>query len=198
MNKDEFLAELEGRLSGLPEDDIRERIDFYREMIEDHVEDGISEEEAVSEIGDVDQIVEQIMSEIPLTRLVKERVRPKRKLRAWEIVLLVLGSPVWVPLVLAVAAVVLSVYVVIWAAVVCIYAADVSLAAGAISGILGIVLYLKEGNALGALFSVGMGLASAGLAILLFFGCVWLTKSVIHITGRMLLKLKASFVRKED
>ena len=198
MNKEEFLAELSRRLSGLTDSDIRERVDFYREMIEDHVEDGLSEEEAVAEIGDARQIVEQIMSEIPLTRLVKERVRPKRKLKAWEIVLLVLGSPVWVPLVLAAAAVVLSVYVVIWAAVVCIYAADVSLAAGAISGILGIVLYLKEGNALGALFSVGMGFASAGLAILLFFGCVWLTKSVVHITGRMLLKLKASFVRKED
>ena len=198
MNKEEFLTELSRRLSGLPDSDTVERVDFYREMIEDHVEDGLSEEEAVAEIGGVDQIVEQIMSEIPLTKLVKERVRPKRKLKTWEIVLLVLGSPVWVPLVLAAAAVVLSVYVVIWAAVVCIYAADVSLAAGAISGVLGIVLYLKEENALGALFSVGMGLASAGLAILLFFGCVWLTKSVIHITGRMLLKLKASFVRKED
>ena len=86
MSKEEFLTELSKKLSGLPESDIRERVDFYREMIEDHVEDGISEDEAVAEIGNVDEIVAQIMSEVSLTRLVKERVRPKRKLKTWEIV----------------------------------------------------------------------------------------------------------------
>ena len=196
MNKEEFLTELSRRLSGLPESDIRERVEFYKEMIEDHVEDGISEEEAVAEIGDLDRIADQIMSEIPLTKIVKERVKPKRKLKAWEIVLLVLGSPVWVPLILAAAVVVLSVYVVIWAVVVCFYAVDISLAAGAVLGVFTFVLYLKD-NLLGAAFSVGAGFACAGLAILMFFGCVWITKNVARLTGKMILKLKASFVRKE-
>ena len=67
-------------------------------MIDDRMEDGISEEEAVEGIGTVDQIYEQIMSDMPLVKLVKEKVKPKRKLKAWEIVLLTLGSPVWIPL----------------------------------------------------------------------------------------------------
>lgn len=59
MNKQEFLKELRGRLAGLPEEDIDERLTFYGEMIEDRMEEGLSEAEAVSAIGSVDEIVTQ-------------------------------------------------------------------------------------------------------------------------------------------
>ncbi|HOR23032.1 MAG TPA: hypothetical protein PLY43_09945, partial [Ruminococcus sp.] len=98
MNREKFISELREKLYGLSQSDIDERVEFYSEMINDRMEDGLSEEEAVAEIGSVDGIVEQIMGEIPITALVKEKVKPKRKLKAWEIVLLVLGSPVWLPL----------------------------------------------------------------------------------------------------
>ena len=65
MNKDSFLNELRARLAGLPQADIEERIAFYNEMINDRMEDGLTEEEAVEEIGSVDEIVGQIMAEIP-------------------------------------------------------------------------------------------------------------------------------------
>ena len=39
MNKQEFLAELRKRLSGLPQADIEERIVFYSEMIDDRTEE---------------------------------------------------------------------------------------------------------------------------------------------------------------
>lgn len=197
MNKERFLDELRHRLSGLPQEDIEERIAFYSEMIDDRMEDGVSEKDAVSGIGSVDAIVDQIMSEIPLAKLVKEKVRPKRSLKAWEIVLLVLGAPLWIPLVIAAIAVLFSVYVVIWAVVICVYAADFSLAAGALAGIVGIFAYLKAGNPVGALFSFGTGIACAGLAILLFFVCIWITKAVVKLTGRMLLGIKTSFIGKE-
>ena len=115
MNKEQFLDELRRELSGLPQEDIEERIAFYEEMIADRMDEGMSEKEAVSGIGSVEEIARQIMSEIPLTKLVKEKVRPKRSLKAWEIVLLVLGSPVWIPLAIAAVAVLLSVYAVSWA-----------------------------------------------------------------------------------
>ena len=113
MDKNAFLDELREKLSGLPEEDIEERVAFYREMIDDRIEDGVPEEEAVEGVGTVDSVVEQIMSEIPLSKLVREKVKPKRSLKAWEIVLLVLGSPVWIPLLVAAAAVVFAVYIVI-------------------------------------------------------------------------------------
>lgn len=197
MNKDAFLSELKKRLSGLPQEDIDERISFYSEIIDDRIEDGITEEDAVAGIGSVDSVVEQIMLEIPLAKLVREKVKPKRSLKAWELVLLVLGSPVWIPLIIAAVVVILAIYIVIWAVVVCVYATDLSLAAGAVAGIAGIVIYLKAGNPAGALFSFGTAAACAGLAILLFFACVWITKAVLKLTDRMLLGTKISFIGKE-
>ena len=197
MNKEEFLEELRARLSGLPQEDIDERLGFYREMIDDRIEDGISEEEAISGIGSVDAIATQIMSETPLTKLVKERVTPKRTVKAWEIVLLILGSPVWIPLVLAAIIVALSVYIVIWAAVGCVFAADFSVAAGVFAAIISFFVYLYAGNAAGAFFALGIGLFCAGGAILLFLASVWVAKGVIKLSKAILLWIKSLFIRRE-
>ena len=86
MGKAEFLEVLRRKLTGLPQAEIEERLAFYNEMIDDRIEDGLTEEEAVAEIGPVEDVVNQIMAEIPLTTLVREKVRPKRTLRAWEII----------------------------------------------------------------------------------------------------------------
>ena len=48
MNKQEFLSQLRKGLAGLPQNDIEERLAFYGEMIDDRIEEGLSEEEAVS------------------------------------------------------------------------------------------------------------------------------------------------------
>ena len=50
MNKQEFLAQLRKQLSGLPLKDAEDRITFYSEMIDDRMEEGLSEPEAVSAI----------------------------------------------------------------------------------------------------------------------------------------------------
>lgn len=198
MSREEFLTELQKRLSGLPQGDIDERIAFYGEMIDDRMEDGITEEEAVAEIGTVDLVVEQIMSETPLAKLVKEKVKPKRRLRTGEIVLLVLGSPVWVPLIAAFIVVVLSLYIVIGAAVVCVYTTDISMAAGVLSCVISVVLSLKSGNFAGVFFAAGMGMVCAGCAILLFFASVWISKSVLKLPAKVLMEIKSLFVGKES
>lgn len=197
MNREGFLGALRQKLSGLPQEDIEERITFYSEMIDDRIEDGMNEEEAVASVGNVDDIVAQIMSEIPLTKLVRDKIKPKRHLKARELVLLILGSPVWVPLVIAAAAVLLAGYVVIWAVVVSVYAVDFTMAAGALAGIAGMFLYIKDASAAGAFFSLGAGCVCAGLAILLFSVCTVMTKGVLKLTGKALVKIKSAFVGKE-
>ena len=47
MTKSEFLSALENRLSGLPKDDVQKSIDYYSEIIDDRMEEGLTEEEAV-------------------------------------------------------------------------------------------------------------------------------------------------------
>ena len=78
MHKQEFLDRLQAGLAGLPQADIEERLNFYHEMIADAMEEGLTEEEAVASVGSVGQIVNQIVAEIPLGRLAKEKMKSKR------------------------------------------------------------------------------------------------------------------------
>ena len=65
MTKQEFLDTLRAGLSGLTEADASERITFYSEMIDDRMEEGLSEQDAVAQIGDVQCIIDDILAEIP-------------------------------------------------------------------------------------------------------------------------------------
>ena len=73
MNKNEFLSALRAALSGLPEADVKERISFYSESIDDRIEEGRTEQEAVSELGTVEEIAAQIIAETPLVKIVKKK-----------------------------------------------------------------------------------------------------------------------------
>ena len=76
MKKQELLEILRKRLSALPTREVEDRLSFLSETIDDRIEEGLSEEEAAAGIGPVKEIAAQIVAETPLTRLVKERVRP--------------------------------------------------------------------------------------------------------------------------
>ena len=67
MNKDQFLQALRGKLWGLSAEDVAERIAFYSEAIDDRMEDGSTEEEAVAQLGTVDEIAGGILKERPYT-----------------------------------------------------------------------------------------------------------------------------------
>ena len=89
MTKSEFLQQLREKMKGLPKTDIEDRVNFYIEMIDDRIEEGLSEEEAVRDIGNVDEIVTKQIDDTSLTKIVTEKVKPKRRLKAWEIVLII-------------------------------------------------------------------------------------------------------------
>jgi uncharacterized membrane protein len=193
MNKQEFLSLLAQELSGLPGKDVTDRLAFYDEMIDDRIEEGLSEEDAVDEMGPVDEVAAQILEEIPLSRLVRERVRPKRRLRAWEILLLILGSPLWLSLLLAAGAVLLAVYVVIWALVGCLWAVAVAVFVSSLGCLAAGGLFLLRHEVPRGLAALGAGLALVGLSIFLFSLCRGASRGVVALTRAF----KSLFVRKE-
>ena len=152
MDKNTFLQALQKRLKGLPQEDLQRTLEYYREMIEDRMEEGLTEEEAVAEIGSMEEIAEPILPK-----------STKRKLSPWVIALLILGFPVWFSLLAAAAAVVIAV-------VASVYAVDVSLAASGVGGILCAIVYLVQCNFAGAAFFFGAGLLCIGLSLLCFMG----------------------------
>ncbi len=198
MNKQEFLQSLRDGLSGLPQEDMGRAIDFYEEMIDDRMEEGLEEENAIAEIGTVDEVVSQIISEIPLAKLVKERVKPKRKMSVWEIVLLVLGSPIWLSLLIAIFAVILSLYVAIWSVVVSLWSVEASFIGCAIGGVVAGIVFISTNHLEAGIFMIGAGIICASLSIFMLFGCKGATKGLVLLTKKMALGIKNWFVKKED
>lgn len=197
MTKSEFLWELRKKLSGLPDEDILRSLDYYGEIIDDCVEDGLEESAAVESLGSLDSIADQILKDIPLPKLVKEKIKPKRTLRAWEIVLIVLGSPVWLPLLIAAVAVVLSLYAVLWSLIISVWAVFGSVAGVSVGGIFAGTAFALTGNALPGIAMIGAALASAGLSVFIYFGCISATKGTFILTKKIALGIKKCFVKKE-
>lgn len=65
MNKQEFLAALRAGLSGLSQEDLQRTLDFYAEIIDDCMEDGMTEAEAVVAVGPLDEILSHLRAESP-------------------------------------------------------------------------------------------------------------------------------------
>ena len=65
MNKEQFLSELSRRLDGLNGNDLYRTLEYYAEMIDDLMEEGMSEEAAVAALGDLEVIAREIMQDAP-------------------------------------------------------------------------------------------------------------------------------------
>lgn len=196
MNKSEFLSELEKALTGLPKKDVNERLAFFSEMIDDRMEEGLGEEEAVAAAGSIDEIAAQTVADVPLGRLVNEKITAKRGMRGWEIALLILGFPLWFPLLIAAAAIVLSLYIALWALVISFWAIEISLWAFVLGGITLTIVYFAKGNTFPALMIFGAVLFAAGLSIFLFYACLAATKGAAKIPEKIAVGIKSSIVRK--
>ena len=198
MTKIEFMSELRQKLSGLPKQDVDECLGFYGEMIDCRIDEGLSEEDAVGAMDSVDEIAAQIIADIPLRKIAKERIKPKRRLKAWEIVLLVLGSPVWLPLVAAALVVILAVYAVIWSVIASLWAVFAALGVCAVAGVAIGILFIVMGNVFTGIALIGVGIASGGFAIFMFFGCLAATKGTALLTKKIVVGIKRCLVRKEE
>ena len=197
MHKQEFLNALRERLSGLPESDLAERLSFYGEMIDDRIEEGLPEEEAVAQTGTVDEIARQILTETPLSRIVREKIKPKRSLRAWEIVLIVLGFPLWFPLLVAAVAVVISLYAVLWSLLIALWAVEIAFIVSAVALLCGAIMLFVSGHGLAGLLALGAALIFAALSIFLFFACVAASKGTVLLAKKIVVGIKNLFVGKE-
>lgn len=174
MTRLEFAGFLRGELSGLDQGEIDKSAAFYDELISDHMDEGMTEEEAVAAVGTPAEIAGEILMDQPVTALVRRRVKRGRRLSALSVALIVIGSPVWLPLLITAAVLalvfVLLAYLLVLVAAVCAWAVALSCAAAGIAA-----LFNLSFSALGLLYA-GAVLAGAGLAILAGLGAVWVTR----------------------
>lgn len=198
MTKQEFIIKLTLELRGLPQADAEERVSFYSEMIDDRIEAGLSEEEAVADIGSVEDVVAQTLSDIPLGKLVKEKIKQKCRFSWWEITLIAVGSPIWLAILISLFAVVISAYAVLWSCIASIWAVNVAFAGGAIGGVVAGILFICYGNLAGGLATLGLALFCAGAALAFFFVCRIATVGTAKLTKKIAIGIKRLFIKKED
>ncbi len=188
MMKHEFLATLQKKLSPLPRNEVEERLRFYTEMIEDRMEDGVPEEEAVAAVGPIDEIAAQIASDIQPQKPQGEKQEKRRS--GGQIVLLILGSPLWVPLLIAAFAVGLSLYVSLWSVIISLWAAFGSMVACGVAGLVAGLGMGLGGDPMSGLALAGASAVCLGLAIFLFFGCKVLTDATVRLTTKLFQRRK--------
>lgn len=168
MQKIEFLALLRQRISILPPREIDQTVEYYSEMIDDYVESGYTPEEAVARMGGVDNVAAQVLAgeQTPAYDAYVVRKRKKNGL-LW---LVILGFPVWFPLLITAFAVLLTLAIVFGTlAIVLPWSLIVSFGASAIALLVVTpVIFMGEGIA-AALLTLGAALVLGALCIF----CLW-------------------------
>lgn len=198
MNKAEFLSILRTNLCGASEQDIKAAEDFYCEMIDDRVESGMSEQEAVDSLGSPEDAAKNILLEMPLGKLIKVKAKRSRRLSAMEIVLLILGFPVWGALVISAFAVFLSVYLSLWAVIISLYALSFALAVSGVACIVAGIWQMCAGNFAAGLFVFGGAVAVIGIGVLMFFVSHAAAKGALQLCKLCAKAIKSMFVRRGD
>ena len=197
VNKMQFLQAVREKTVHLPLSEVNRLLEYYNEMIDEAVEEGSSEEEAVARLGTWEEIclqiedfrtsepavTEPIMEEpIPEQTIPTAEKKPKKRisLPMWAIVLLILTAPVWGAIVLslgiAVLAVVAAIVMTGGTLVVTLFAVVISLAAVGVVGIPAAFVLFFTGSTATGLLSLGGGLVCGGFAILGWFLCIAFAK----------------------
>lgn len=213
MTENEFLAGLRRSLSGLSEEDIRKSEEYCREIISDAVEDGMNENDmgcrfvqhrhdrersarSVAAIGSPSDAAKQILMEAPLTKVLAAKVKPQRRLRTWEILLLVLGAPIWLSLLLTAAVLFFGIYIVLWSVVVAVYATVLALVLSSPICFVSGIVSLFMGRFVECLILLAVAFVAAGAAILLFVGAGYVAKGVAFIGKKLIRGLKTLIIKR--
>lgn len=198
MRKQDFIKELRLNLSFLPKEEIEDRISFYSELIDDKIEEGVKEEDAIKSIGSIDEIIDQIIDEMPLSKIAKDKIKPKRKLSGLEIALIIVGSPIWLSLLLSLIAVLFSLYIIGWSIVISIWAILISLIAVLVAGIVLTIISLFSNIYIVALSYLGATLVILGLTILMHYVCKIITRLYIKLTKLIVLSIKKKMLKRGE
>ena len=170
MDKTQFCALLGNKLKPyLSPKEMYKTLNFFEEMIDDRIDEGLSEEEAVSQLGDINIIVDQILDEHNIgkkqTKLVWRFI--PRELGFINIVLL---FPAWITIFSLVA----SLFIVILSIIFSIVFSIIAIFIGGILLILKSPFYLiYERNISYFLDTLGFGFVISGAGLI---GINWLIK----------------------
>lgn len=176
MTRNEFISSLSARLHSIPGTERQKALDWYSELICDRMEE-MPEADAVSGIGSVDEIADEILSQYRQNTTVvhssdstepQSRRSPDKGVNtALVIFAAVVLSPIWLPLLITGLSLALVAVLLVWCAVVTVGVMLVSAAAVGVVGLVYGFWALFVINPAYGLLVLGTALISAGLTLAL-------------------------------
>lgn len=192
MTKSIFIENLRVLLKSINEDERNKFISYYEEIFDDYMENGFTEEEVINKIGSPESIANSILEEQDSLNI---KV-PSFNSKILNIVLLILGFPLWGSLLLAVALIILSIYIIIFCVPFTTGVMSVSFFGAGLFGVIASLFLMFDGLALG-IVQLGVCISLIGASILLGIITLYVSKKVMSITSKLTLKIVKSFKRKE-
>ena len=196
MNKQEFLRQLKAALCCLPEADSAKSVSFYEEIINDRMEDGMSEEEAVASLGDVQVIARQIIRETPIVPKTFARVKNNDN-KVLFIVLAILLFPLWFPLLCTVFGLLLGAFGALFGIIIALFATVFGLGVASVATFAGVFIAASHLNAPVAFALLGISLLLTGFTILLTIGVIQATKGIVWLIKKLAQSIKSCFTKTE-
>lgn len=207
MNKEEYRLQLATLLHSLPEKEREEAVAFYMEMITDRMDEGMSEEEAIAAVSSPGEAAQEIIAQADAKKqpLVSFSISVEdddtaddgsetgetegfigrlkaRKLSTLEWITLIVTSPLWLSLLLALAAlalaliiVIFALYLSVWVVVACVWVTGVALVAAAPVALVIAVWGVQISN-------IPYALEYVGYALFAFGGGMWTLRGALKLT----------------
>lgn len=169
MKKRQFLDRLSAALSALPEEERNRTIRYYNELLEDAMEDGLSEEEAVAQLEAPEVIAQQVLQDSGIDPMEYTPNYEKKRHKWWILLLAVLTFPIWGGIAVGILGGLVGILCGLFSGIIGLLAIPIGVAGGAVGGIGMSIILFCTGNAAKGLLLLGGGLICTALTIPMTF-----------------------------
>lgn len=208
MTKLQFETSLRMRLNDLPESEINRYVEYYKEMIDDRMDEGMDEETAVADMGHLDDIEARIRAERqpPVSGTysgMEDITTQKKKLSNGALTAIIICCVIFSPLLIGLLAAAVGIVIAlvgslfgILAAAAAIYISFyVCVAAG--FGIMFISIFsFTSGLPANGMFMLGAGFFLAGISLLLIIAMNRLLALLFRSIGRLFAWIDRKFAKR--
>lgn len=182
MTKLEYLKKLKHALRQVKAGERNKSLAYFSECIDDRMEEGVPEQDAVAELESVEAAAERIIAEAEASG----QLKPGRS--AWELALIILGFPLWFPILLLIAILAATFYALVWVVLGALFLLSAVLVLGGAAGVYSLFALLGA-NPAAAFAALAVGLAGAGLGLALLIPLLYIAKAYIKLTPVLWNKL---------
>ena len=177
MTKVDFLSKLRTSLERENIKNIETYVTYYSEIIEDYLEDGFSEKEAITKMGSIDEIVETILDE---SGQVNENLRKKNP---FVLFLLIIGAPLWGSILLSILLFLFSGLIIVWCGPFILGCLSF---AGFVTGAVSLMGLTFNTGVYYIVTQLGVGIFALGLGLFLLISTMYVAKHVSFLSKKFI------------